>query len=179
MIVNVWLALRDDAQALVRERLAWDEETQGEYSGPVLDRAVRIFRMVAHLDAMGHMYRVDTPVSRAWSLWSLYFDKPVSMLLKVKDELDWLVATYTDRVKIGAAWHYSDGRQVGTTIEYDEDGAETGMTGTPTYSLDSRLLEFMPNIVIRDTDGNITSSERPTELSDVNLLQGQKERRFG
>ena len=174
MLVNVLLALRRDTSVLLTERLEWDEEADGEYDGPVPDRAYRIFQAASDFKR----YRIDTDGGADWVLWSLYFSGPKNILIKVRDELDWLASTYPNRVKIGGAWHYDDGRQVGTTIQYDEDGVETGVTGTPVYPIHPRLLEFMPDLVERDADGVEVSRVRPTMLSDVNLLQGQKERRF-
>ena len=209
MIVNVWLALRDDAQALVRERLAWDEETQGEYSGPVPDRAFRLFRLMAHWKVVQNIFRTDAGGINDWHLWNIYLNKPKDILLKVRDEIDWLLANFTNQTRMGGAWHW-DSRQVGTQFVYDEVTRDVlvddpdfvqpdpenpievpqitiqvttteivGTSGTPTYPLHSRLLEFIPDIVEWDADGNVISSVRPTDLSDVNLLQGQKERRFG
>lgn len=175
MIVNVWLALRDDAQALVRERLAWDNETP--YEGPVPDRVFKLFRRMADLNNTQRLFRIDTPVSRDWTVWSLYFDYRASVLQKIQDELDYLIATYPNRTRIVGAWHW-DGRQVGTQFVYDVDGNITGVTGASTYLIHSRTIEFMPDVVIRDDEGNEISRTRPTELTDVNLLQGQKERRF-
>ena len=100
------------------------------------------------------------------------------MLQKIQTALDNLVATYPNRVRIVGAWYW-DGRQVGTQFVRDEDGNITGISGTPTYPLHSRTIEFMPDIVERDEDGNEVSRVRPTDLSDVNLLQGQQERHFG
>lgn len=173
MIVNVWLALRDAAQALVIERLDWDESVDGIYGGPIPDRAVRLFEKMAHRNvAQGH-YRIDNDGANDWVLWNLIFNERRNVLIKVKGELDWLIATYSTQSKIAGAWHYSDGRQVGTTIEYDENGVETGVTGSPIYPVHARILEFMPD----DVD-EFDVHTRPIMPSDVNLLQGQQERRF-
>lgn len=170
MIVNLWLAIRDDAQAQLLTRLTWDEESQGDYSGPVSNRHFKLFRAMADRANVQRLFRVDTDGVNDWTLWSVYFDFKVSVLLKIQDELDDLIVDYPDHVRIGGAWHF-DGRQVGTQFTYDADGDITGVTGLPTYPLHARLIELMPDV---DDIGT-----RPTESSDVNLLLGQKERRFG
>ena len=177
MIINVWLGVRDDAQALIVERLKWDDESQGEYAGAVPDRVLRFFQLMADWQIVQDIFRTDTDASRAWYLWNVSFDKPKDAMIKVKAELDWLLDTYTNQTRIGAAWHW-DGRQVGTQFTYDENGVITGTTGTPVYPLHARLIEFMPDIVTYDDDGNETSRTRPTVLSDVNLGLGQTPRQF-
>lgn len=176
MIVNLWLAVRADAQALIVTRLNWDEEIDGVYSGPVTDRQAKLFRLMADRATVQNIFRVDAD-TQDWIPWNIYFNFKKDVLLKIKAEIDDLVANEPNRVRIGGAWHF-DGRQVGTQFTRDADGNITGVTGTPTYPLHTRLLEFMPDIVTWDEDGNEISRVRPTSLTDVNLLQGQKERRF-
>ena len=53
-----------------------------------------------------------------------------------------------------------------------------GVIGTPTYALDARMIEFMPDDVVYDLDGLEVSRSRPTVLSQVNVLIGQSERQF-
>lgn len=177
MIVNVWLVLRADAQALIVTRLNWDEEVDGVYSGPVPDRAFRLFRLMADWKVVQAIFRIDTDGANDWHLWNVYFDKPKDILLKVRDEIDWLLANFPNQTRIGGAWHF-DSRQVGTQFTRDADGNITGVTGAPTYPIHARALELMPDIITRDADGNVTSTTRPTALTDVNLLQGQEDRRF-
>lgn len=208
MIVNVWLVLRANAQALIVTRLNWDESVDGVYSGPVPDRAFRLFRLMADWEVVQAIFRIDTDGANDWHLWNVYFNKPKDILLKIRDEIDWLLANFPNQTRVGGAWHF-DSRQVGTqfvfgdvTRDVDIDDPDfvqpdpenpipvpqitiqvttteiVGTSGTPTYPLHARALELMPDILARDADGNVISTARPTMVSDVNLLQGQQERRF-
>lgn len=168
MIVNVWLALRADAQALILTRLNWDEDVDGIYSGPVTDRQAKLFRLMADRANVQRLFRVDTDTQN-WTIWNLYFDFKNNVLQRIQDELDQLAIDYPNHIRIVGAWH-NDGRQVGTQFTRDADGNITGVTGTPTYPLHARILELMPDV---DDVGT-----RPTVPSDMNLLMGQTERRF-
>ena len=159
MTVNVWLALRDDAQALIKTRLEWDEEKDGEYSGPVTDRQVKLFRLMHDLENTQRLFRVDNDGTNDWTLWNIYFDFPKDVLLKVKDELDQLIIDYPNHIKIIGAWRW-DGTQVAD------------------YPIHSRILELMPDVVTYDSDGNELSRTRPTVASDVNMGLGQAPRIF-
>ncbi len=161
MIINAWLALRDDAQTAINAYLDWDEESQGEYDGPLGDLEQKIFRSMADRDVVQGLFKKATINSNQWNLWSVPFDKPVGVLLKAKDALDRLSDRYPLQFVIGGAWHW-DGRQVGTQFTYDENGTVTGISGTPIYPLHPKLIEFMPDGV----------------LADVNLSAGQTPRQF-
>lgn len=50
----------------------------------------------------------------------------------------------------------------------------SGFTGTPTFPLHTRILEYIPDL--RDPDG--LPIGRPTEVTDVNLGMGQSTRSF-
>lgn len=178
MIINVWLALRDDAQALIKTRLSWDEETQGEYTGPVTNRQFKLFKLMHDLGSTQKLFRVDTVGGRDWTLWSVYFNFKTSVLQKIKDELDDLALNFPNHIKIIGAWHW-DSRQAGTQWELDIDGNRTGnVTGTPIYPLHSRILKLMPDIVTYDIDGNVISTVPATVPADINLGLGQIPRRF-
>ncbi len=178
MIINVWLALRDDAHAAILTRLAWDTETQGEYTGPVTDRQARVFGFIADRARQLAVFKKDVFNSREWTLWTVDFNLPVNVLRKVQDELYQLALDYPNQFKIGGAWHW-DSRQVGTQFILDPDTGEvTGISGTPLYPLDMRLLKFMPNIKTWDADGNLLTDDPATFITDVNLVQGQTPRRF-
>lgn len=177
MIVNPWLALRNDAQALMKTRLDWDEEIQGPYVGPVTDRQRKVFAAMVDRATVQRLFRIDNDGGRDWTLWNVYFNEAKDVLLKIQAELDQLAIDFSVQFRIGGAWHF-DGRQVGTQFTFDVDGNITGVTGTPIYPFHSRLLELMPDIVTHDIDGNEISRVRPTDLSDVNRLQGQTVRNF-
>lgn len=175
MNINVFLALRSDAQQSVVTRLTWNEEVQGEYTGPVTDRQAKLFRYMADRETTQALFRNATIGAFKWTLWSVYF--PLSLgsnvLQIIQDELDNLAVTYPTQFIIVGAWRW-DGRQVGTRWNSDR----TDVTGTPTYPIHPRLIDLMPDEVTYDAEGNEVSRVRPTGLSDVNLLLGQSPRRF-
>ena len=175
------------------ERLAWSEavragQTTAPFtipnsgdctaSGVVTNRQAKVFALMADRDNVQRLFRVDTVTGRQWTLWSVYFDAPVAPLLMMQMELDNLAANYTSQFVVIGAWHW-DGRQVGTQWELDADEQRTGDTiGISTYPIHARLIQFMPDIVTYDEDGNETSRTRPITMSDVNLGFGQSPRRF-
>ena len=59
-----------------------------------------------------------------------------------------------------------------------EEEYVTGHIYDPTFPLHTRILEFMPDVIVYDAQGNEVSRARPTELSDVNLISGQAPRNF-
>lgn len=177
MIINIWLALRNDAHTAVKQRLNWNTETQGNYTGPVGDREIKIFRFMVHRAIVLAQFKKATISGNRWHLWNIVLKEPKDLLLKLQIELDYLETTYSTQFIIGGAWFF-DGRQIGTQFVHDEDNNIIGVSGTPTYLLHPELINFMPDIITYDIDGNETSRTRPTKVSDVNLLQGQKERHF-
>jgi hypothetical protein len=157
--INVWLALRDDAQSLIVERLRWNEQQQGAYNGPVTDRQAKIFRYMADQENTRRLFKTATLNSRQWSLWSVYFNPAelgANVLQIVKDELDQLAADYPSRFVIAGAWRWN-----GTQI--------------PGYPPHPQLLKFMPDVWNGDLPPTYSA---PTVLTDVNLLMGQAPRDF-
>lgn len=161
--VNVWIALRDDAQASIHERVTWDEETQGNYTGPVTDREFKLFSKIA-TTGVQKFWRVDTDTGRQWTVWSLNFSENLAF---VAAEINQLLIDRPNVIRVVGAWWF-DGRQVGTQWELDGDGNRTGnTTGTPTYPIHSRILNFMPV-------GHPAGGVHP----DPNRMMGQQPRRF-
>ena len=208
--VELMLALRDDAQALIIERLKWNEEEDGEYTGPVSNRTYRLFGYMQNFTQRQKLFKTVTAGGRVYTAWSFMFTGDSTILQKVKDELDALVAAYPNHVFVLGAFIFVPGdimcRQVGTQLvidtrivektwsvlnpDYQPDPAEpnfddryviqvtgdvgeeyvSGHTGTPTYPLHPRLIDFMPDV-----------GEPPvpaTALADVNLLMGQPPRNY-
>ncbi len=164
MIPNIWLALRDDAQVLVVERLRWNVLTQGQYSGPITNRQARLFSYMADQDTTQRLFRVDNVGGHDWVAWNVYFNLPGNILQQARVELDQLIADYPNRVKVTGAWSFETGEQI-------KQG------GVPIYPLHPRLIEFMPDVV-EAVDRVETSRTRPTVLSDVILVAGQAPRDF-
>lgn len=115
---NIWLGLRDDANTLVREYLSWDEESQGEYSGPVSNRAGRIFRFFSDIGTVSKLYKAPTLGGNVWHLYNINIDIVNYTPQEVRDEIDWLVATYGTQVSMVGAWKWT-GEQYGTTPVWD------------------------------------------------------------
>jgi len=205
------MALRDDAQALIVERLKWDEETDGEYTGPVDDRTNRLFSYMQDYTQRQKLFKVVTAGGNDYIAWSFMFTGDSNLFSKVVEELDYVTTEYPNHIFVLGAYVFKPGdimcRQAGTQLvvstrivektwsvlnpDYQPDPEEpdfddryvlrvtgdveeeyvSGYTGTPTYPLHPRLIDFMPDV-----------GEPPvpaTELADVNLLQGQPPRYFG
>ena len=169
MSVNVWAAISSTGTAEIRQAL-----TDDEYSGPVTDTEQKIFRRMADFATVERMFKKPTVAGKVWHLFSLNFDGTT----KARDALDWLEANRANHFVIVGAWWW-DGRQVGTQWETDQDGNRTGnTTGTPLYPIHPRLIDFMPDDPVYDGNGDLTGYQAATQLTDVNLIQGQAPRRF-
>jgi len=167
--VNVLIALSSTAKDTVRPLLNDDD-----YKGTHL-KAVRILRKMANIGTVEKVWRSPRIAGKDWHLFEASF--VVTDKDKVRDALDFLNTEYPNNAAIVGAWWY-DGRQVGTRFTYDEDGQITGTTGTPLYPIHPRLIDFMPDEEVRDGNGDLLFTQRPTQLSQVHLRQGQAPRRF-
>ncbi len=174
MIINMWLGITEDYRNEILEYLAWDENTQGPYPGPLVAVDEAIFDTVADVVTVQALYRVDKFQGKDWYVFSIYIPEP-----GVDDVVDWLADNKGSKTKILGAWEYDSGLQYGTELD------EGVIIGTPTYPLNSRLLEFMPTIKVYDHTGNLDnqaggliSEDDPTVNTDVNILQGQAARSF-
>ena len=115
---NIHLVLRDDADPAVRSYLRWDEEADGPYSGPVTNRAGRIFKFLADEKVVSNLWKVPTIGGRQYRLYSISFSDDQYSLSQIRDELDWLVTEYGAQVFIVGAWEFT-GEQYGTEHVYD------------------------------------------------------------
>ena len=108
--------------------------------------------------------------------YSIYFNyKP-----GVSEQLiaDWLTAFGVDNVVIAGAWDFDTGLSWGLSYTYDDEGEITGTEGTALFPTHPLLMAFMPDVVTHDEEGNETSREAATVLTDVNLISGQAPRVF-
>lgn len=172
MNINIWILMSASVTNLIRTRLEWDEEQSGEYRGPIGRLEHGIFSTMAHFSNVERMFKRPTISGQKRHLFNLNFTSET----KAQEALDYLAANRAENFIIGGAWYW-DGRQLGTEWEVDTDGDRTGTTGTPTYPLHLRLIDFMPDVVEHD-DGNVISTTPATVLTDVNRIQGQESRRF-
>jgi len=182
-MINIWIALRADAQALIKTRLNWDE---GEYTGPVTDRQAKLFRLMSDRGVVQKLFRVDS-LTQDWTLWSVYFNFTGKMILKkVKDELDQLALDYPNHIKIVGAWHW-DGRQVGTDFVIEDVTRDVDINDpnvTPDMIDDPRNDEWntfpqiidpafvWPQITVQQTSSEITgTSGTPTYPTHSRIKQ--------
>lgn len=163
MIVNIWLGISDAAQDVVLEALRWDEESQGQYTGPLTRRQRRLFEYMQDETTRRRLFKKPTLAGTVYNLWSFDFDDEKDTLQLVKDELDGLIAQYPNQIAILGAWRM-DGRQIGAN--YDQDG---NRTSEAMYPIPNFLWRFMPDEV------GATSN---ADLTDVNILYGQSPRDF-
>ena len=179
MNVNVFLIITQTAKNTLRH-LMDDHEYDGQHL-----KAVRIFRRMAHYQVVEQMWKTPTIATKKRYLFS------ITLPSKAKDAIDYLLEEYPNQIAVAGAWFW-DGRQVGTQFVLDEDGSKTYnldengepidqplTTGTSTYPIGrNALLKFMPDIIERDSEGAIISTNPATELTDVNLEQGMQPRIF-
>lgn len=161
MIVNLWMGFDDRAQS---------------DANPVEGELPSVAYRALGDPVVRSLFRQDNPSGpRSYELWSLYYEVDTDQqVMDIRNDLN---AEFPGQLRTIGAWWW-DGRQVGTEFTFDIDGVITGTTGDPTFPLHVRILEFIPDIVTYDNDGNETGRSRPLVVSDVNLGAGQIERRF-
>lgn len=168
--VNLWIALTQNAYNTLRPLL-----DDSEYAGPHLT-AVKIFRRMADLATVEKMFKTPTIGGKVWHMFSVYFaDLDGDQAAKLQQALTYLENNYPAQFEVVGAWWW-DGRQIGTQW-VDENDHSLGTTGTPLYPVHPQVVKFMPDV------WDMTDPENPvavpaTQPTDVNLLQGQAQRRF-
>jgi len=168
---NVWIVLTENAKNILRPLL-----DDPDYNGQHLT-AVKIFRKMIDYGTVEKMFKTPTVQGFVWYLFSITFnDIDGQAAQRVQDAFDHLEANYPNQFEVVGAWQW-DGRQIGTQWELDTGGEPTGNTiGTPTYPINqTQLLKFMPDVWNGDEPPTYSPA---TELTDVNLIQGQTFRRF-
>ncbi len=159
MKANIFLALRDDADSQVRIYLS---DTDDEYTGPVPLRAGRVFRYFEDEAVVRNLWPTVNVSGNDYHLYSISFSNEDYTFGQIRDEIDWLLATYGGQIFVLGAWRW-DGEQF-------QDAQ-----GDPIYPIHPRLIDFMPPIWNQDDPPTYTPA---TELTDVNLLAGQSPRNF-
>lgn len=158
MFVNIWLAISDAAQTVVLEYLNWDEEADGEYTGPLRERSQRLFSYMQDQASRRRLFTKPTLQGTVYNLWSIEFEEDSRDTLQaIRDELDFLIGEYPNQIAITGAWDW-DGNQIGTP---------------PIYPIPDYLWRFLPDPL---PDGTVPASN--ADLVDVNLLYGQSPRDF-
>jgi hypothetical protein len=169
MRVNVWVALRDDAQSAIVTRLTWDESTQGEYTGPVSDETALLFTRILGGAEVQRLFRVATLNSRQWTLWNLYYSNRKEVLQKVQDELDQLAIDYPNQFIIAGAWAWDSRlacRQLGTQLVTETQTVQrTVGEPNPDYQPNENLPDYDPAEyiqVVRDVDVEVVTGHTGT-----------------
>ena len=152
-MVNLWLVLRDDAKQAINTALSAGED----YSGPVPDKAIRIFRKMVDRRVVQNMFNTPTIGGNVYHMYSLYFKG--SEVSAAADAIEYLTTEYPDHIIVGGAWKWD-----GSII--------------PGYEPHAQLIKMMPDIVEYDNDGEIVGTTPATELTDVHLVLGQSPREF-
>jgi len=154
MLINIWLVLEDQAQDIVIESLRWDEETQGEYTGPLRPRSRRLFEYMQDDAARRRLFKPWTNAQGTFHLWSITFDDRKAVLQEIRDEILYLIDQYPDRIQIVGAWK-GDGAMVGcqlvlTEVPNPDYVGEPFEIPNPDYQPDPELPDYDPRETIRN-----------------------------
>ncbi len=152
---NLWLGTSQNVVDIAVESLNWDEETQGEYTGPLRNRSRMLFELMQ--DARNREAQFAKPVfgGTTFRMWSLDFEETVERMLLVEAEIIHLEGEYPGELDIVGAWKWN--------------GNQVGGNNTPRHSIHNQAWQFMPAWV------GATSN---ADLQDINLLLGQAPRNF-
>ena len=199
---NVWIGVRVEAHDLIVERLRWDEEAQGPYTGPVTDDEHMLFRYMADQPNTQRLFKKSKIAGKDWTLWSINFTEK---LPQVKIRLDQLLLDRPNHISLAGAWQW-DGAQHGTEHVYSTRiVTKTWSILNPDYQPDPELPDFDDRYVIQIT-GEVEeeyisgftgtplypiplnallkfmpddeNGDPAVALADVNLLMGQSPRWF-
>lgn len=154
MIINVWLEIRDTFE-WPAEDPADDNELQAKNR--------ETLAKCADIAVIPGLFKTRTQGPRSWQIYSLQYI--VQTIKELEVEIERFKSENSGDTGVMGAWYYDDGEQV------KDDNV-------PLYPIPGSLMNYMPDIVEWDEDGNEISRESATELTDVNLLQGQTPRRF-
>lgn len=123
---------------------------------------VEFFNAIYDEGTVEKLFKEWNAAGRTYKLWSFYANKPADVPT-VKDDLDMLIASYPQDFAVLGAWNYGTGNEVGNPIW---------------YPLPPQTIQFMPDIIVDNTDPENPVFGPATDLTDVNLLLGQAPRSF-
>lgn len=152
MIVNLWMGFDDLAKS------------SAEPGGPD-DSGHNSFRHLGDPTVRDIYRHHDETGPRTYEMWSLFYEvEDSNEVLDIRNDL---LADFPGQLRTIGSWLFDTGQQV------------LNLAGTqPLFPLHTTILEYMPDIVTFDEDGNEVSRSRPTVPSDVNLGLGQSTRQF-
>lgn len=151
MLINIWLATSENLRDIARESLRWDEETQGDYTGPLRRRSRRLFEYIQDEAARSRLWDNPTLQGTVYFLWSIDFDDDAVTLQLVEDEITHLGTQFPNEISILAAWK-RDGAMVGCQLVLTEV-PNPDYTGEP---------QFIPNPDFDNDPESPTYDPRPT-----------------
>ncbi len=167
---NVWIVVTDNVWKVIKERINDDD-----YNGDMI-QAVRAIRRQADPRGSSARFKKPTLAQKKRKLISINFPKGSRSTI-VRESLDLLDAELGNKFNVAGAWWW-DGRQIGTRWINADDHSE-GVEGVPLYPISvNQLVKFMPDIVVDNSDPESPVYGPATELTDVNLTQGQADRRL-
>ena len=171
---NMWLGLSQAFQGeLVAYVLDGTPPLQFPEIGTLGEDTLELLATIYDNDAMERLYR--TWGGAGYRCWNCYSDKPDNAGA-IRADLDNLVSAYPTDFSILGAWHYDDGRPVGT--QWDDSDPPV-LTGDPWYLQPAQTINFMPDVPDpASPDPENPDMIRPTELSNVLLVYGQAPRTF-
>ena len=154
MFANIWLGISDAAQAIVIESLRWDEETQGEYTGPLRKRSRRLFEYMQDDATRRSLFAKASIAGTDYNLWSISFDDTAAVLQLVRDEIDYLMSEYPSQISVLGAWKW-DGAMFGCELVLTEvpNPAYVGEPfeiPNPAYQPDPELDDYDPRENLRN-----------------------------
>lgn len=164
---NIWLGLRDDANTVVIDYLRHDEES-GPYTGPVTNRAGRLFRFFSDQEVVSKLYKAPTLGGNVWHLWNINISEAQYSLQQVRDEIDWLLGQYGSQVSMVGAWKWT-GEQYGTQHVWDTRQVQKWVTRrNPNYDPN----EFLEDGVTPNPNYDPERFVRTFETVDEDYISG-------
>lgn len=168
---NFWIGLstafKNELWLYVRDGVVPTTFTQLEN---LSDDTKEFFRAIYDENALDRLFlKWTSPQAKEFNMLSFYANKPENVA-QVESDLNAMQSTYSDDFSILGAWRCDDGMQIG--------GNDTPSFPTPSFA-----INFMPDVMIDPGDPEADpvvppTYERPTQLTDVNLLFGQAKRDF-
>lgn len=168
---NFWVGLSEDFQTEL-DAFLQDGTAPPTFSLLELmsDETQDFFRAMYNRKYIDRAYPSWTsPQNKAFKLRSFYVNKPLNVG-QVRSDIDAMENTYGQDFAILGAWHCEDGTQIGGDA-------------SPAYPSPSFTINFMPDVIVDPGDPEADppvppTTERPTQLSDINVLAGQAKRHF-
>lgn len=154
MIVNVWIALSDTAKDRVVEYLRWDEETQGDYNGPLTREQGMLFEYMQDRATRIGTFAKPTLSGRQAELWQLDFDTDTDPVARIRRVLDELIAAYPGRLAIVGVWK-RDGAMLGcqlvlTEVANPDYVGEPFRIPNPNFNDDVESPDYDPRKTLRN-----------------------------